>query len=88
MTIVTERHWESWMGSMPMPEDCEVTTMFAMYDSVKKMEDKEYAAQQIQWYESLWRRFFPLYQENNEKYGDVMKLIKEGIEFFRKELTE
>lgn len=92
MSLVTPQHWEFWMKDMLMPEDCTFEMMFAMYDAIKKVEDKEYAAEQIAWYESLWRQYFPKYETakeyQNTEYDEIMKLIKEGILFFRKWLTE
>lgn len=85
MSGVTQSHWEFWMGKMPMPKDCDFETMMAMYDVVKNMEDREYAANQIKIYEGLWRKWLPKYEADNT-LADIMKHFKEQILLYRKEL--
>lgn len=90
MTIVTEPLWRFWMGDMPMPEDCEHETMHVMYESIKKIDDREYAARQVKWYQEEWRKRLPAYKQNpnDETQRSIMKLIKEGIMYWREVLSD
>lgn len=101
MSLVSEERWKGWMGDMPMPEGCTSEMMWVMYDTIKRIEDKEYAAEQIEFYESLWRKNIRAYtllekhKDEDEVFMidyknmlEVMKLIKEGIVFYRKWLSE
>lgn len=78
------------MGEMPMPEGCNFETMMVMYKVVKNMEDKEYAAEQIKFYEELWRKWKPKYDEDKDNLNlcAIMKYIKEGILLYREWLNE
>jgi hypothetical protein len=101
MTLVTPQHWEVWMGDKPMPEECTLEQMWAMIDVIQDMDNRDYAIEQITWYEDLWRKTLPKYklaeehkdvdEDNLKRYETLsatMKLIKEGIEFWRRELSE
>lgn len=98
---VTPYHWSMWLGDMPMPEGATFDEMMAAYDAVKKIEDKDYAVEQLKWYEDSWRRYLPRYEaakavkdegdEFLEKFNtleSIMKLIKEGIEMMRERINE
>lgn len=89
------------MGEMPMPEGTTFDEMRAMYDVITKMENKEYAAEQLKWYEGLWREWKPKYDELDKvkhedddlmkRFEDVsatMKMIKDGIKMYRGWLSE
>ena len=100
MSLVSAERWRFWLGDMPMPEDCTNEEMWAAYDAVYAMESREYASEQIKWYESLWRKNKPKYDEalKHKDSGDeklteklivlsqTMKLIKDGIQYWREEL--
>lgn len=101
MSLVSPVIWEMTMGDMPMPEDCTFEQMNAMWEVVHAMENKEFAVEQIKWYEDLWRVNLPKYEfykkhrevseDYEEKYiiyCDIMKMIKEGIVLFREWLAE
>jgi hypothetical protein len=93
VSLVPYDVWDLWMGNMPMPENCTFEEMRAMYDVVKQIEDREYAAKQISWYENLWRLNLPKYKlaeegsDEYEVYKSIMLLIKEGIIHWREMLV-
>jgi hypothetical protein len=101
VSLVTKERWEVFMGDMPMPEGCTSEQMWAMFDVVQKFNYREYAVEQINWYEKLWRNTLPKYKaselqaELDEESANRLKeckktmaLIKEGILFWKGELTE
>jgi hypothetical protein len=82
--------WEFWLKDMPMPEDATYEIMWSMVDALELMNYRDYAAEQIKWYENLWLKYIPRYKADpdNENLIDIMKMIKNGILMWREELTK
>ena len=87
-----------WLGDMPMPEGATSEMMWAAYEEIQKIESRDYAVEQLAWYEGMWRKLLKRYKEleandddeSREKLVHVkesIKLVKEGIEMFREELA-
>lgn len=103
MSLVSPLLWKLWMGDRPMPQNCTFEMMGVMYDAIKSIEDREYAAEQVKFYERLFRQWLPEYKHLQETYSlsdnvlmpeewetikKIMKLLKEQILYWREELTK
>lgn len=84
MSLVTPVHWEFWMGDKPMPEGCTREMMFAMYDAIKKIEDRDYALEQVKFYEGLFREWLPRYKTYEGIFSDPEKLTPNTISDYGK----
>jgi len=88
-----------WLGDMPMPEGATVDMMWAAYDALQEIEDRDEAIRMIAWYEdskSKWEREYeywkdkkdlPQYASKMKHIPEILKLIDEGIELYREKLV-
>lgn len=98
--LVTEEHWKDWLGDMPMPEGATSDMMYAAYDALKEIEDREEDLKMLQWYQEskinyekkieFWKTKTnePDYHTKLATLENIMKLIDEGIELLRERLVE
>jgi len=98
--LIKPEYWQFWMGDMLMPEDCTHEQMWAMHDAIEKIEDRDYAAEQIQFLEELKTKYQPRYEmwmKHKDTHPDyqteyktlegIVGMINEQLEFWRKELV-
>lgn len=98
--LVTKEHWQDWLGDMPMPEGATAEMMYAAYDALKEIEQREEDLKTLEWYQESREHYVkkiefwktktnePDYHEKLATLENILRLIDEGIELMRERLIE
>lgn len=98
--MISEDLWRERLGDMPMPPEATVEMMWAAYDALDEIRQRDEDLEMIKWFQKsrgMWERCINYFELNPDirdsaKRIECMKkniiLIDEGIDFLRERLID
>lgn len=98
--MIQEEHWREVLDGMPMPPDATPEMMWAAYDALQEIKERDESLVMLKWYQKSKERqtetlefmrtqtTIPNYHDRIKAIEQNLVLIDEGIELLRERLID